>query len=135
MPTEHTHFKNATRVRDSTSTDETVVIGKGCTYQRPLLIVACSLLASLVLIAVAGPNGGQHLQLSTNEITEGAKALADYQVDSANLALTKDIYGLAANSENDKVVAPTFAIASPFASASAVSAVNATAAANKLGPM
>jgi len=54
------------------------------------LIVAGSLLALLVLIAVAGTSGGQHLQSSAHKIAEGVVALADYQIDSANLALTKD---------------------------------------------
>jgi len=39
---------------------------------------------------------------SVYEITEGAVALTDFQDDSANLALTKDIFGLGAVSENDE---------------------------------
>merc|ERR1719491_211256 len=80
-----------------------MVNGKTNTSQRTLLIVAGSLLALLVLVAVAGTSGGQHLQSSTHEIATGAVALADYQVDSANLALTKDIFGVGAVSENDEV--------------------------------
>ena len=82
---------------DSGTTHE-VVIGKSNTYQRPLLIVAGSLLALLVLIAVAGTSGVQHLQSSAHEIAEGDVSLADYLVDSANLALTKDIFRMSANS-------------------------------------
>ena len=86
---------------DSGTTHE-VVIGKSNTYQRPLLIVAGSLLALLVLIAVAGTSGVQHLQSSTHENTEGVVSFADYHLDSANLALTKDIFGLGAVSENNE---------------------------------
>jgi len=100
MPTENTSLKNATPAGDSNTTNE-MVIGKMNTYQQTFLIVAGSLLALLVLIAAADTSGGQHLQLSANEIAEGAVALADYQVDSANLALTKDIFGQGA-AENDE---------------------------------
>ena len=61
-----------------------------------MLIVIGSLLALLVWIAATGTSGGQHLQSSAHEIAEGAVALAGYQVDSANLALTEDIFGLGA---------------------------------------
>merc|ERR1712161_127167 len=94
-------LKNTTPAGDSTTTNE-IVIGKINTYQRTFLIVAGSLLALLVLIVVAGTSGGQHLQSSANEIAKNAVVLADYQVDSANLALTKDIFGMGANSGNDK---------------------------------
>merc|ERR1719491_1257632 len=83
-----------------------MIIGKSNTYQRTFLIVAGSLLALLVLIAVAGTSGGQHLKSSRHEIADSAVALADYQLDSANLALTKDIFGLGAVSEKDKGVGP-----------------------------
>jgi len=99
MSTEHTSLKTTnTPVGDSNTTNE-MIIGNSNTYQRPFLIVAGSLLALLVLIVGAGTigGGGQHLQSSAYEITEGAVALADYQVDSANLALTKDIFGMSAN--------------------------------------
>merc|ERR1712238_543127 len=86
---------------DSNTTDNMVIIEKCITYQRTFLIVAGSLLASLVWIVVAGTSGGQDLQSSVYEIAEGAVAHADYQVDSANLALTKDIFGFGAVSEND----------------------------------
>jgi len=103
MSTEHTSLKTTnTPVGDSNTTNE-MIIGNSNTYQRPFLIVAGSLLALLVLIAGAGTigGGGHHLQSSAYEITESALALADYQVESANLALTKDIFGLGAISEND----------------------------------
>jgi len=93
MPTENTSLKNTTPAGDSNTTNE-IVIMKINTYQRSFLIVAGSLLASLAVIAVTGTSGGQHLQSSAHEITERAVALADYQVVSANLALTKDIFGL-----------------------------------------
>ena len=73
-----------------------MVVGKSNTYQRTFLIVADSLLALLVLIVVVGTNDNQHLPLSVHEITEGAMALADYQVDSAHLALINDIFGFGA---------------------------------------
>merc|ERR1712161_24411 len=95
-------LKNTTPAGDSTTTNE-IVIGKINTYQRTFLIVAGSLLALLVLIVVAGTSGGQHLQSSANEIAKDAVALADYQVDSANLALTKDIFGMRAAFENDEI--------------------------------
>mmetsp|Transcript_36478 Transcript_36478/g.41293 ORF Transcript_36478/g.41293 Transcript_36478/m.41293 type:complete len:123 (+) Transcript_36478:60-428(+) len=101
MPTENTSLKNTTPAGDSNTTNE-MVIGKINTYQRTFLIVAGSLLALLVLIAVAGTSGGQHLQSSAHEAAEGAVVLADYRVESANLALTKDIFGLGAVSENDE---------------------------------
>ena len=101
MSTENTSLKNTTPAGDSNTSTE-MVIGKINTYQRTFLIVAGSLLAVLVWIAVAGTGGSQYLQSSAHEITKGAVALADYQVDSANLALTKDIFGLGAVSENDE---------------------------------
>ena len=36
------------------------------------------------------------------EITEGTSVLTDYLVDTANLALTKDVFGLVAVSEKDE---------------------------------
>jgi len=91
MPTENTSLKNITPAEDCNTTNE-MVVGKINTYQRTFLIVAGSLLALLVMIAVAGTSGGQHLQSSAHEIAEGVVALAEYQVDSTNLALTKDIF-------------------------------------------
>jgi len=101
MPTEHTSLKITAPAGDSTTTNE-LVIGKSNTYQRIFLIVAGSLLASLVLISVVGTSGGHYLQSSTaHEISKGAVAFVDYQVDSTNVALTKNIFGLAAFSEKD----------------------------------
>ena len=60
MSTENTSLKNTTPGGDSTTFNE-LVIGKINTYQRPLMIVAGSLLALLVLVALAGKSGGQHL--------------------------------------------------------------------------
>ena len=94
MPTEDTSLKNTTPAGDSNTTNE--MVGKINTYARTFLIVAGSLLILLVLIAVQGTSGGQHLQSSAHEITEGTVALAEYQVNSANLAHTKDIFGVGA---------------------------------------
>merc|ERR1712238_311458 len=91
---------NITPAGDSNTANE-MIIGKIKTYQRSFLIVAGSLLALLVLTAVTGTSGGQLLQSSTQEIAEGAMAPADNEVDSANLALTKDIFDLGAVSENE----------------------------------
>jgi len=99
MLTENTSLKNTTPAGDSNTSTE-MVIGKINTYQRTFLIVTGSLLALLVVIAVAGTNDGQRLQSSAYEIAEGAVALADYQVDSVNLALT-NIFDLDAVSESD----------------------------------
>mmetsp|Transcript_58518 Transcript_58518/g.67480 ORF Transcript_58518/g.67480 Transcript_58518/m.67480 type:complete len:125 (-) Transcript_58518:466-840(-) len=107
MPTENTSLKNTTPAGDSNTTNE-MVMGKINNYQRTFLIVAGSLLALLVLIAVAGTSGGQHLQSSSDKIAEDAVALADYQVDSANLALTKDIFGVGTVSENEEGDNPCF---------------------------
>merc|ERR1711865_1246680 len=80
-----------------------MVIGKSNTYQRTFLIVASSLLAMLVLIVITGTSGGQHLTSSAAKIAEvGADALAEYQGDSTNYALTKDMFGMGAVAENEK---------------------------------
>merc|ERR1712238_550255 len=68
---------------DSNSKNEDMNAGKSSIYQRPFLIAAGSLLASLLLVLVA-----------KKEIAEGAGALASNQVDTTNLALAKDIFGL-----------------------------------------
>ena len=101
MPTENTSLKNTIPVGDSTTTNE-MAIGKINTYQHSFLIVASSLLALLVLIAVAGTSGGQHLQTPAHENARGAVALVDYQGDTTNVALTKDIFGFNAVAENNK---------------------------------
>merc|ERR1711865_448471 len=79
-----------------------MVIEKGNTYQRSYLIVAASLLSLLVLIVVAGTSGGQHLQSSANEFAKDAVTVADYPADSAMSALTKDVFGVGAVSENEE---------------------------------
>ena len=101
MPTENTSLKNTTPAGDSNTTNA-MVIGKISPYQRTFLIVAGSLLALLVLVAVAGTGGGQHLQSSANEIAKDAVTVTDYPADSANLALTKDIFGFGDVSENEE---------------------------------
>ena len=108
MLTENTYLKNTIPAEDYNTTYE-MVIGKIDTYQRTLLIVASSLLAVIVLIAVAGTSVARHLTSSAAEITKGRagalaeyQALADYQVDSTNLSLTKDIFVFGAVSETDE---------------------------------
>eukprot|EP00751_Fragilariopsis_kerguelensis_P005476 CAMPEP_0170805082 /NCGR_PEP_ID=MMETSP0733-20121128/31166_1 /TAXON_ID=186038 /ORGANISM="Fragilariopsis kerguelensis, Strain L26-C5" /LENGTH=162 /DNA_ID=CAMNT_0011159411 /DNA_START=2051 /DNA_END=2539 /DNA_ORIENTATION=+ len=81
MPTENTSLKNTTPAGDSNTTDDMVVL-KNNIYQRTFLIVAGSLLALLVVIAVTGTTSGQHLQSSAHEIAEDVILLADNQVDS-----------------------------------------------------
>jgi len=97
MPTDNTSLKNIALAGDSNTTTE-MVIGKINTYQRTFLIVAGSLLVYSVLIAVASKTAGYSL-VYTGGLAEGAVALADYQVDSANLALTKDIFNGFKNDE------------------------------------
>ena len=99
MLNEHTSLKNTTPAGDSNTLNE-VVIGKINTYQRQFLIVAGSLLVYSALIAVASKTAGYSL-VYTGGLAKGAGVQADYQVDSANSALTKDIFGLGAISEND----------------------------------
>ena len=94
MPTENTSLKNTTPAGDNNTTNE-MVIGKINTYQRTFLIVAGSSLALLVWVAYADTSGSQHLQSS-------AHVLSDYEVDSANLAHTKDIFGVDNVAENNE---------------------------------
>jgi len=101
MSAENTSLKNVTPAGDSNTTNE-MVIGKINTYQRPLLVVAGSLLALLVWIVLTGESGGQPFKSSAHENTQGVGALEDYQVDTANLVLTKDIIGVSAVSENEE---------------------------------
>jgi len=100
MPTEKTSLKNVIPVGHSNTTNE-MVIGKSNTYQHPFLIIAGSLLVLLVWVAVAGKSDGTHLKSSAYEIAEGAGALLDYQVDTVNSALAKDIFDVGAVSENE----------------------------------
>ena len=76
-----------------------MVIGKGNIYQHSFLIVTSSLLALLVLVAVTGKWGGHHSNLSAHEFDKAASVLADYQAETANSALVKDIFGISAVSE------------------------------------
>ena len=102
MPTENTSLNITTPAGDSVTTHE-MVIGKSNTYQLTFLIVATSLLAMLVLIVITGTSGGQHLTSSAAKIAEGgADALSEYQGDSTNYALTKDMFGMGAVAETEK---------------------------------
>mmetsp|Transcript_22313 Transcript_22313/g.25575 ORF Transcript_22313/g.25575 Transcript_22313/m.25575 type:complete len:127 (-) Transcript_22313:136-516(-) len=101
MPTENTSLNNVFPAVEFKTIDD-MVIGKSNTYQRSFLIVAGSLLALLVWAAVAGKSDGQPLKSSAHEIAKDAVALADYQGDSANLALTKDIFDFGAVSQNNE---------------------------------
>eukprot|EP00751_Fragilariopsis_kerguelensis_P030133 CAMPEP_0170924618 /NCGR_PEP_ID=MMETSP0735-20130129/11777_1 /TAXON_ID=186038 /ORGANISM="Fragilariopsis kerguelensis, Strain L26-C5" /LENGTH=183 /DNA_ID=CAMNT_0011324505 /DNA_START=134 /DNA_END=686 /DNA_ORIENTATION=+ len=93
MSNENTSLKIVTSAGDSNTPHETV-IGKRNTYQRPLLIVAGSLLALLVWIVVTGKSNGPYFKSSAQEITKdaGTVALADYQVDTGNSALKNDVF-------------------------------------------
>jgi len=93
MTTENTSLNHTTPAGDSNTTNG-MVIRKINTYQKTFLIVAGSLLAMLVLIAVAGHSGGGGDQyLTVTEIAKGgASTLAEYQVDTTNSALAKDIF-------------------------------------------
>merc|ERR1712161_104020 len=99
---ENTSLKNTTPAGVS-NTNTQMAIGKINTYQRSFLIVAGSLLALLAFIVVAGTIGGQHVQSSAHEDARGAVALVDYQGDTTNVALTKDIFGFNAVAENNEV--------------------------------
>ena len=101
MSTENTSLENVTPDGNSNTTDKMSIVKRNI-YKRPLLIVAGSFFVLLVWAVAAGQSGGQPLQSSASEITEGAGAPVDYQVDTINLALTKDIFGLNSVSENDE---------------------------------
>ena len=91
LSTENTHLKNITPAAEDSN--PSVEIGHVTTYQRPLLIGAGSLIALLVWIAVSGKSGGHQLTPSAFEIVEDADTLANYQVDTAQSVLIKDIFG------------------------------------------
>jgi len=101
LSTENTHLKNVTPEIGESSPSVESGIMPGNTYQRPVLIVAGSLLTLLVWIAMAGKSAGPHFQSSAHEMADGAVAVADYQVDSTNLALTKDIFGVAVSGNEE----------------------------------
>ena len=103
MLTEITHLKNATPAGPAGDSNTAVekVIGKSNTYQRTFLIVACSLLACNVLIVIAGKAAGYSI-VYTGGFVESAGAFAEYQVDIANTALSKDMFGVGAVFETDE---------------------------------
>ena len=72
------------------------------TYQRSFLIGAGFLLTLLVWIAVSDKSGGHQLTPSVYEIVEGWNTLTDYQVDTAQSVLIKDIFGVDTVSKNQK---------------------------------
>ena len=100
--TENTHLKNVTPAAGESNPSVKIGIMQGNTYQRPVLIVAGSLLTLPVWIAMAGKSAGHHFQSSAHEVSEGAVALADNHADSTNIALTKNILGLDAVPEVDE---------------------------------
>ena len=100
--TENTHLKNITPAAGDLNPSVEIGFMQGQNYQRPVLIIAGSLLTLLVWIVMIGKSAGHHFQSSTHEMADGSVSLADYQVDSTNLALTKDMFGLGAVSENDE---------------------------------
>jgi len=95
--------KNITPIVDSNTSDEMVIAKGNNTYQQhPFLIVAGSLLALLVFVAITGPSGGQYLKSSTpDDMAQGTGALAGYEVDTAIAAHSLDIFGLNDVSENE----------------------------------
>jgi len=101
MNSETYQNKKVITAGDSNSKSEDMDTGKSSIYQRPFLIVAGSLLASLALVAVTGKSVGHHFKLFANEIPEGAGALANNQVDTTNLALAQDIFGITAIFKNE----------------------------------
>jgi len=98
MFTEITQLKNDTPAGDSNTTAE-MVVEKSNTYQRQLLIVAGSSLATLVLTAVTCKTAGYSL-VYTGDFAKSRGALVDYQVNTANSVLAKDDFGMSAVSEN-----------------------------------
>mmetsp|Transcript_5190 Transcript_5190/g.5081 ORF Transcript_5190/g.5081 Transcript_5190/m.5081 type:complete len:122 (-) Transcript_5190:36-401(-) len=98
MPNENTSLKIVTPDEDHNTTHD-IVIGKRYTFQHLLLIVTSSLLALLILVAVAGKTAGYSI-VYTGGFAESAGAHADYQVDTANSVLAMDFLGMGAASEN-----------------------------------
>ena len=62
------------------------------------MIIAGSLLALLVFIAVTGKSSGKNLISSAYEMDN---ALVDYQADTSNLTLVKDNFGMSATCKNE----------------------------------
>ena len=98
---ENTYLKNVTPAAEDSNPIVEMGMVQGTTYQRSLLIGAGFLLTLLVWIAVSG-SGGHQLTPSVYEIVEGADTLANYQVDTAQSVLIKDIFGVDAVSKNDE---------------------------------
>jgi len=90
MLTENTSLKNITPTGDYNTTHE-MVIGKSNTYQRQFLIAVAGSFALLVLFAVACKTAGYSLVYTGG--LDGS--------DTANLALTRDIFDFGA-AENDE---------------------------------
>merc|ERR1712238_61859 len=88
------------------NTSHEMVSGKSNTYQRSLLIVVSSLFALFVWIAVTSGKSSYSFKSSAQEINVGVGALADNRLDTANLALSKDIFGVIDVSEIDEGSSP-----------------------------
>jgi len=101
MTAETTHLKNTTPAEDFNKTDKKV-IGQSNITQYSFYNIAGSLLALLVLFAVAGNCSGHYFEKSASKIDIGAGARVDYQVVTANSALTMDIFGMSAISDNEE---------------------------------
>jgi len=100
--TENTHLKNITTAGDLKPSSFKISIVQGNNYQRPGLIVAGSLLTLLLWIAVASKSSGDHqVKLSAYEMANGAGALTDYQGETTNSVLVKDIFGMGPISKNE----------------------------------
>jgi len=83
--------KNITPAGDSNTSDDSVIVKGKNTYQSRFLIVAGSLLALLVVIAIAGPSGGQYLKSSIPDVmVEGTGALSNTEKTCTSLG--NDMY-------------------------------------------
>jgi len=100
--TENTHLKNVIPAAEDSNPSVEMGMVQGTTYQRPLLIGTGSLLTLLVWIAIAGKSGGHQLTPSAYEMSEGADTLANYQVDTAQSVLIKDIFGVDTVTKNEE---------------------------------
>jgi len=101
MPTENTSLKNITPTGDFNSTDK-LNIGKSSIYRHPFFIVAASLLAWLVLVAVAGKGGVHYSPSSAYGSDAGTLEVANYVATIDKSALMMDIFGTNANSEKEE---------------------------------
>ena len=100
--TETTHFKNISPAAGDSNPSGEIGIMEGNTYQRPVLIVAGSLLTLLVWIAMAGKSSDHQLTPSVYEIAEGADTVKNYQGNTAQSVFIKDIFGVDAVSKNEE---------------------------------